>query len=192
MFGYDDSMRSKVMEAMIWAMGNATMAVSSVGDPEDTPMYPPKVTVEPDGTRTVVTWKQDCSKFVSQVWFFGAAVVRSGFFRCSESVMPALTQATHRFWEYAAGGKKRFVESKKDMKVRTNGSSPDRADSLFGALYVAQKRGLLRLKIDLPSAGEHLTRAGRTHGAQPQRQTLIQRQWLQRKPKTGLHSTGTR
>jgi hypothetical protein len=192
MFGYDDSMRSKVMEAMIWAMGNAPMAVSSVGDPEDTPMYPPKYNVDPDGTRTLVTWKQDCSKFVSQVWFFGAAVVRSGFFRCSETVMPALNQATHRFWEFAAGGKKRFVESKKDMKLRTNGSSPDRADSLFGALYVAQKRGLLRLKIDLPSAGEHLTRAGRTHGAQPQRQTLIQRQWLQRRQKTGLHSTGTR
>jgi hypothetical protein len=182
-------MRSKVMEAMMWAMGDAPKAVSSVGDPEDTPMYPPKWEVDAaTNKRTLITWKQDCQKFVSQVWFFGAAVVRSGMFRCHPSVMVALNQGTQRFWNYAAGGKKRVVESKKEMKVRSNGASPDEADSLFGAIYNAHRKGLLKLRIDLPSATEHLTLRARK--APPA--SFIQRQWKTRRPTTGLHSTGTR
>ena len=187
-FAYDDSMRSKVMEAMLWALGDGPKAVSSVGDPEDIPMYPPSWDVDQStGKRTLVTWKMHCQKFVSQVWFFGASVVRSGVFRCHPSVMVALDQATQRFWGYAAGGKKRVVESKKEMKDRNHGASPDEADALFGAIYNAYRKGLLKLKIDLPSATEHLTLRSK-----PQRATEIQMQWKNRRQTTGLHSTGTR
>jgi hypothetical protein len=187
-FGYDDSMRSKVMEAMTWALGDGPKAVSSVGDPEDTPMYPPKWEVDP-GTnkRTLVTWKMDCQKFVSQVWFLGAAVVRSGHFRCHPSTMVALNQATQRFWNYAAGGRKRVVESKKEMKERNRGASPDEADSLFGAIYIAHRKGLLKLRINMPEATEHLTLRSKKPPT-----SFIQRQWKTRRPTTGLNSTGTR
>ncbi len=183
-FGYDDSMRSKVMEAMMWCMGTSTKAVSSVGDPEDIPMYPPTYREDEKGKRHLVTWREDCQKLVSQFWFFGAAVVRSGLFKCHPSSMFALNEATQRLWAYAAGGRKRVVESKKEMKLRYNGKSPDHADSLFGALYIARKLGLLQLRIDLPSATERLTPASR--------ETFIHRQWAKRKPATGLYATGTR
>ena len=185
-FAYDDSMRSKVMEAMLWALGDKPKAVSSVGDPEDTPMYPPKWHTDfYTQKKSLVTWKQDCQKFVSQVWFLGAAIVRSGLFRCNPSVMIALTQATQRFWGYAAGGKKRVVESKGDMKLRNNGSSPDEADSLFGALYYAHKLGLLKIRIDMPSATEHLTQRSKPPTS------FISKQWKTRQNR-GLHSTGSR
>lgn len=184
-FGYDDSLRSKIMEAMIWAMGNEPKAVSSVGEAEDIPMYPPKHT-PPDekGKTRLVTWREDVSKFVSQYWFFGAAVVRSGFFRAHPSTMIALNEACGRFWSYTAGGKRREVESKKETKLRNSGASPDHADSLFGAIYIAQKKGLLRLKIDMPNASLHITPSGRT--------SYITRQWKNRRQTVGLHSTGTR
>lgn len=183
-FGFDDSMRSRITQAMIWAMGNDPRPVSSVGDAEDIPCFPPKHTPPDDkGHTRLVTWREDVSKAVSQFWFFGAAVVRSGFFRCHPTVMVALNEACGRFWSYTVGGKKREVESKKTMKERNSGQSPDHADSLFGALYIAQKKGLLRLKIDLPSSQLHLTNSSRP--------SYVRSQWSNRKAQRGLRSTGT-
>lgn len=184
MCGYDDSMRGRVVLAFQWAMGDQPLLVSSVGDPEETPMYPPQFFTDEKGRRQPLTWKDDCQKFVSQMWFFGAAVVRSGVFRCAPGVMKGLLQATRRFWGYAAGGRKRVVESKKDYKGRNGNASPDEADSLMGAFHVAQKRGVLRLKVETPR--EHLSAAG------VRKPSVILSQWKNRKIATGLHLTGTK
>jgi len=184
MCGYDDSMRGRVVLAFQWAMGDRPLLVSSVGEPEETPIYPPQFFTDEKGRRQPVTWRDDCQKFVSQMWFFGAAVVRSGVFRCSPGVHKALLQATRRFWSYAAGGRKRFVESKKDYKTRNSNNSPDEGDSLMGAFHVAQKRGVLRLKVETPK--EHLSAAG------VRKVSPILRQWRDRRIATGLRMTGTR
>jgi len=62
--------------AFQWAMGDRPLLVSSVGEPEETPIYPPQFFTDEKGRRQPVTWRDDCQKFVSQMWFFGAAVVR--------------------------------------------------------------------------------------------------------------------
>ncbi len=177
-FGYDDSMRGKVMEAFQWAMGAAPIIVSYVGEPEDVPMYPPKWK---DG-RERVTWRDECRKFVSQVWFFGAAVIRSGQFRSHPSALTALDQAVRRKWDEGTGGKKRDIEGKDEYKARPPKESPDRADSLFGAIHVAQKRGLLTLRVDMAEPNSQ-------HGAGP---SWIIRRLTNRRLGTGLHLTGSR
>lgn len=182
-FGYDDSMRSRVTLAMIWAMGDGPMAVSSVGEPDATPVYPAAFNVDENNKRTPVTWRDDCVKFVSQLNFFAAAVIRGGDFRASRGTMVALKQATRRFWRHQPGGKKRVVESKKEYKDRNQGASPDEWDALSGALHVAHKRGLIKLNVDRPA----LIWTPPAH-----RQSVISRQWKNRKPVTGLHATGTR
>ena len=179
-FGYDDSMRGKVMEAFQWAMGAQPIIVSYVGEPEDVPMYPPKYRDGAKG-REPVTWRDECRKFVSQVWFFGAAVVRSGHYRAHPSCNTALDQAVRRKWDEGTGGKKRDIEGKDEYKARPPKESPDRADSLFGAFHVAMKRGLLTLRVDFGQPKSQ-------HGAE----SWIIRRLTNRRAGTGLHMTGSR
>lgn len=150
-FGYDDSMRGRLMEAFQWAMGDQPMIVSYVGEPDDDPMWPAKwVKTDDRGNQRLKTWREECQKFVSAIWFQGCAIVRSGMFRCPRAHMRWYEQARRRRWKEGQGGRKRDVESKAEYKERPPRESPDYADSFFGALHVAVKRGYLRLTVDKP------------------------------------------
>jgi len=179
-FGYDDSMRGRMMEAVQWAMGDAPLIVSYVGDAEDVPMFPRRWVGE-GRERRLRTWKEECQKFVSQIWFAGAAVVRSGMFRQRPGLDRWAAQARRRLWAESLGGKKRDVEGKAAYKQRPPKESPDFADSLFGAFYVAQKRGRLQLAID----------RAEPHGVDSSHQ-IISRQWKERGRTRGLYGTGSR
>lgn len=180
-FGYDDSMRGKVMVAFQWAMGDSPLVVSYVGEPSETPMFPSTWTTGADGRRRLRTWKEECQKFVSQIWFQGAAVIRSGMFRFRAGHDRWATQARRRLWAETSAGKKRDVESKQVYSLRPPKESPDWADSLFGAIEVAVNRGRLRLTVDkaIPHAGDYTP-------------NIIRNQWKNRKPQRGLHTTGTK
>lgn len=180
-FGYDDSMRGKVMVAFQWAMGDAPLVVSYVGEPDDAPMFPSTWTTGADGRRRLRTWKEECQKFVSQIWFQGAAVVRSGMFRFKPGFDRWAAQGRRRLWKETAAGKKRDVESRQDYSERPPKESPDYADSLFGAIHVAARRAHLRLTVDkaIPHEGSY----GRE---------TISSQWRNRKPQRGLFTTGTK
>ena len=172
-FGYDDSMRGKVMEAFLWAMGQAPIIVSYVGEPDETPMYPARWTG--DGRdRRLVNWKDECRKFVSQVWFFGAAVVHSGMFRCHPSAMPALSSRPPPL-----GRIRRQSQTRRRKQSRLQRPPAPRiprlSRSLFGAFHIASKKGLLKLH----------TNAARPSAVQ-QRATSILKQWRTRRPGDGV------
>lgn len=180
-FGYDDSMRGKVMVAFQWAMGDAPLVVSYVGEPDDVAMFPSTWTTEASGRRRLRTWKEECQKFVSQIWFQGAAVIRSGMFRFRPGFDRWASQGRRRIWKETTAGKRRDVESKADYALRPPKESPDYADSLFGAIHVAAKRAHLRLTVDkaIPHEGDY-------------NPDTIRNQWKNRRPSRGLHGTGTK
>jgi hypothetical protein len=81
---------------------------------------------------------------VTELWFFGKELLRhTQLYGIPDETASELI--VRRFETSKAGGlSKMTVESKKDMKKRTGGRSPDRADSLAIALDVLRQRHGLR------------------------------------------------
>jgi hypothetical protein len=86
-----------------------------------------------------VLCKDYYSKFVTELWFSFRYVVIAGQFRgLTDDVMMEFAQ---REWGMV-GANKIEVEPKKIMKARM-GLSPDRADSLAGAIEIARRKGFV-------------------------------------------------
>ena len=74
---------------------------------------------------------------VSELWGVGKELMRAGQIRGLDP--DTINQMTARL--YALVGKECMeVESKKVMRKRTNGKSPDRADAFFGCVEIARRR----------------------------------------------------
>lgn len=74
---------------------------------------------------------------VSELWGVGKELMRSGQIRGLDP--DTINQMTARL--YTLVGKECMeVESKKAMRKRTNGKSPDRADAFFGCVEIARRR----------------------------------------------------
>jgi len=147
-FGYDDSMRGWVVTAIIWAMGTGVLTVSYEGKPQNRKIWPKKFTevAGGGGKQRPKLWSDECSKFVSQVWFQGAEILHAGqLFRGGDLCQRGLDQMENRRWKQS--GYKKDIESKDDYKTKFK-ESPDHADSLLGALHVVVERNLIALTFD--------------------------------------------
>lgn len=183
-FGYDDSMRGQQwVNEVLWAMGTSPLTISYIGTPQKKAIWPVTFIEEGEGSdrrRRPKRWDEHSQKFVSQVWFQGAAIVHSGMFRAKREVFGmAFDQAEVR--RYEQKGKKYDIIPKDEYKALFN-QSPDYADSLFGALHVVVERGILRLTFDKANAGKPSSQSSTSNNRSKNR----------RKRQTGLYSTGTK
>ena len=142
-------------------------------------MYPPKYRDGAKG-REPVTWRDECRKFVSQVWFFGAAVVRSRHYRAHPSCNTALDQAVRRKWD-----EERAARSGTSREGRIQGASTKGVSGpcglAFRGLSRGDEEGLLTLRVDFGQPKSQ-------HGAE----SWIIRRLTNRRAGTGLHMTGSR
>jgi hypothetical protein len=75
---------------------------------------------------------------VSEIWYVGRDLLKAGQLR---GLRPAMVvEMTNRLYSQSGSPPKIRVEKKSDMKLRTNGASPDISDALFVALDVARQR----------------------------------------------------
>lgn len=83
--------------------------------------------------------KKACDEYanrVTELWYSGKPLLRSGQLKgLTPDVMSEMSARI-----YGKRGEKVAVEPKEDMKSRTNGRSPDRADSLFAMIDVCRQR----------------------------------------------------
>lgn len=81
---------------------------------------------------------------VSELWYVGKDLLQSSqLYGLDSETMKEMTARTYK----GTGEKEKVrVEPKAEMKKRTSGTSPDFADSLFGAIEIARRIGLLRVE----------------------------------------------
>lgn len=82
------------------------------------------------------------ANLVTEIWMAGKALIRTGQFKFHGKYVPNLVEEmTARLYnEKKSNSGKIQIESKEDMKKRTGGKSPDRADSAFLCLHVCRQR----------------------------------------------------
>lgn len=130
---------------MAITMGRGFQTVSFAGAPSD------KVV----GTTNSRTGKDRFANRVSELWYVGKDLIKAGQIRGLDP--ETCIQMCARMYKLV-DREKVEVESKKIMKQRTNGRSPDRADAFFGCIEIARRRhGLTSLakaarRTALPSA----------------------------------------
>jgi len=130
---------------MAITMGRGFQMVSFAGAPSD------KIV----GTTNARTGKDRFANRVSELWYVGKDFVKAGQVRGLDP--ETCIQMCARMYKLV-DREKVEAESKKVMKQRTNGRSPDRADAFFGCVEIARRRhGLTSLaraarRTALPSA----------------------------------------
>ena len=135
---------------MAITMGRGFQMVSFAGAPSDK-------TVGPTNSRS---GKDRFANRVSELWYVGKDFMKAGQIRGLDP--ETCIQMCARMYKLV-DREKVEVESKKIMKQRTNGRSPDRADAFFGCIEIARRRhGLSSLtraaaRTALPSAPENRT-----------------------------------
>ena len=133
---------------MAITMGRGFQMVSFAGAPSDK-------TVGPTNSRS---GKDRFANRVSELWYVGKDFMKAGQIRGLDP--ETCIQMCARMYKLV-DREKVEVESKKIMKQRTNGRSPDRADAFFGCIEIARRRhGLSSLtraaaRTALPSAPEN-------------------------------------
>ena len=129
-FGFDAGMRTALVQKFDALWSTRVQSVDFGG----TASKDRKVTHDID-----VLCKDYYYKFVTELWFSFRYVVIAGQFRgLTDDVMMEFAQ---REWGMV-GANKIEVEPKKIMKARM-GLSPDRADSLAGAIEIARRKGFV-------------------------------------------------
>jgi len=130
---------------MAITMGRGFQTVSFAGAPSDKTV----------GTTNSRTGKDRFANRVSELWYVGKDLIKAGQIRGLDP--ETCSQMRARMYKLV-DREKVEVESKKIMKQRTNGRSPDRADAFFGCIEIARRRhGLTSLakaarRTALPSA----------------------------------------
>jgi len=103
---------------------------------------------------------EEYSKFVTELWFTTRLAVESNQIRGLPSEL--IEEGSQREWQVTRGDRKE-VETKADMKVRTN-QSPDLYDAFVAALEGARRRGFQISKLSessVPGSNLWLTDASR-------------------------------
>lgn len=82
------------------------------------------------------------ANLVSEMWIAGKSMIRTGQFKFFGKFVPDLVSemCARIIPEKKAGHVKIHIEPKDEMKKRTGGKSPDRADAAFLALHVCRQR----------------------------------------------------
>lgn len=82
------------------------------------------------------------ANLVTELWMAGKPLIRTGQFKFHGPWVPDLVteMVSRTYSERNALSPKLRVESKEDMKARTGGKSPDKADAAFLCLHVAKQR----------------------------------------------------
>lgn len=138
-FGFDGSMRARIVQSMILMLGQSVIPVDPVG----------KATERPSDARG--TKAEDMYlNFVTEEYFNFATMVASGQFRGADLVQSGLIQMCRRFWQQK--GNRKQVEPKSEYKKSNKGKSPDDADVLAGGLEIALQRGFSIDQVASPKA----------------------------------------
>jgi hypothetical protein len=130
---------------MAITMGRGFQMVSFAGAPSDKTV----------GTTNARSGKDRFANKVSELWYVGKDFIKAGQVRGLDP--ETCIQMCARMYKLV-DREKVEVESKRLMKQRTNGRSPDRADAFFGCIEIARRRhGLTSLvraarKTAMPSA----------------------------------------
>lgn len=141
---------------MAITMGRGFQMVSFAGAPSDKTV----------GTTNSRTGKDRFANRVSELWYVGKDLIKAGQIRGLDP--ETCSQMRARMYKLV-DREKVEVESKKIMKQRTNGRSPDRADAFFGCIEIARRRhGLTSLakaarRTALPSAPKNPMAARHAH-----------------------------
>lgn len=112
---------------MAITMGRGFQTVSFAGAPSDKTV----------GTTNSRTGKDRFANRVSELWYVGKDLIKAGQIRGLDP--ETCIQMCARMYKLV-DREKVEVESKKIMKQRTNGRSPDRADAFFGCIEIARRR----------------------------------------------------
>lgn len=126
-------------------MGRGFQMVSFAGAPSDKTV----------GTTNARSGKDRFANRVTELWYVGKDFMKAGQIRGLDPT--TCIQMCARMYKQV-DREKVEVESKKIMKQRTNGRSPDRADAFFGCIEIARRRhGLTSLaraarRTAMPSA----------------------------------------
>ncbi len=112
---------------MALTMGRGFQMVSFAGAPSDKTV----------GNTNGRNGKDRFANRVSELWYVGKDFVKSGQVRGLDP--ETCIQMCARMYKLV-DREKVEVESKKIMKQRTNGKSPDRADAFFGCIEIARRR----------------------------------------------------
>jgi len=112
---------------MAITMGRGFQMVSFAGAPSD------KIV----GTTNARSGKDRFANRVSELWYVGKDFMKAGQIRGLDP--ETCIQMCARMYKLV-DREKVEVESKKIMKQRTNGRSPDRADAFFGCIEIARRR----------------------------------------------------
>jgi hypothetical protein len=108
-------------------MGRGFQMVSFAGAPSDKTV----------GTTNSRSGKDRFANRVSELWYVGKDFIKAGQIRGLDP--ETCIQMCARMYKLV-DREKVEVESKKVMKQRTNGRSPDRADAFFGCIEIARRR----------------------------------------------------
>ena len=138
-FGFDDSMRSSIVTALISVLGQSIHAISSIGTASD----------------RIVTLKGDKAEDlyynqVTEYWFNVADMIQRGQFRGAQLVPAAINQLCRRMWKHV--GKKKQIEIKADYKAANQGKSPNDADVLCGGYEMALRHGFSQNQRSRPES----------------------------------------
>lgn len=112
---------------MAITMGRGFQMVSFAGAPSDKTV----------GTTNSRSGKDRFANRVSELWYVGKDFMKAGQIRGLDP--ETCIQMCARMYKLV-DREKVEVESKKIMKQRTNGRSPDRADAFFGCIEIARRR----------------------------------------------------
>ncbi len=137
-FGYDSSLRSDIVEAMISILGSTVNSIHPGGDATDR-------TGDLTGNLEA---KELYANFVSEQYFTFARLVQAGQFRGANLVPGAISQICRRKWNEI--GKRKQIEPKKIYKKFNQGKSPDQADTLVGGLEMAIRCGFTKIQRGRP------------------------------------------
>ena len=140
-FGFDDSLRSSIVTALISVLGQSIHAISSIGTASD----------------RVVTLKGDKAdelyyNQVTEYWFNMADTIQRGQFRGAQLVPGAISQLCRRMWKHI--GKKKQIETKADYKAANQSKSPNDADVLCGGHEMALRHGFSQNQRSRPQSIE--------------------------------------
>ena len=112
---------------MAITMGRGFQMVSFAGAPSDKTV----------GTTNARSGKDRFANKVSELWYVGKDFIKAGQVRGLDP--ETCIQMCARMYKLV-DREKVEVESKRLMKQRTNGRSPDRADAFFGCIEIARRR----------------------------------------------------
>lgn len=151
-FGFDDSMRSGIVQALMRVWSPKVVAISAGGPATTRKLSAVKQTKDPnEKTRKVKTAKDEYVNFATEMCFAVGSLIQSGQFRGAGHAQEAIKQICRRRWNWV--GKKKQIEIKDDYKRANSGRSPNHGDALVIGVETARRRGLVLEGVSLVTGG---------------------------------------